>query len=94
MTTVKFDVTFLLDIVVKELAKAEELGKELERLMSIGYLTSQTGLDKAEEMKAHLTKAYNILCEVNIPEAEPQKLYAAVTLANHDRLIEKIKLSM
>lgn len=94
MTTVKFDVTFLLDIVCKELAKAEELSKELERLMSIGYLTSQTGLDVAEEMRAHLAKAYDILCAVNVPEAEPQKMYAAVTLANHDRLIKLIKLSM
>ena len=94
MTTVKFDTIFLMDIVCKELAEAEELSNELGRLASAGYLTSQTGLDVAEEMRTHLVKAHNILCEVDVPEAEPQKLYAAVTLANHDRLIKMIKLSI
>lgn len=94
MENVQFLPNFILAAVNMEMTKANESSVELQRLMEIGYLNSQTGLDVAKEVKAHLTKAYELLDKVDIFEAKASQLGIAVTIAQQDRIIKYIELSL
>lgn len=94
MSTVQFDATFILAAANLEMTKANIAVTELNRLATIGYLDSQTGLDKAEEVKAHLTRAYALLDKVDTPDANATKTGLAATIAAQDLIIHRIKGSM
>ena len=94
MTTVQVDTTFILAAVNLEMTKANKATNELNHLTSIGYLNSQTGLDKAEEAKVHLMKAYALLDKVNFPGTDATKDGIKSTIATQDTIIDGIKFSM
>lgn len=94
MTTVQFDATFILGAVNLEMTRANIAVTELNRLTTIGYLDSQTGLDKAEEVKTHLTRAYALLEKVDTPDAKAAKTGLAATIATQDLVIHRIKGSI
>jgi len=91
MSTVRIDETFVLAAVNLEMTKANNATKELNYLASIGYLNSQTGLDKAEEVKEHLMKAYTLLDKVDLPNAKDTRTALAATIAAQDLIIHRIE---
>jgi hypothetical protein len=91
MTTVQFIPEFILAAVDAELAKAGKASDELMRLMNIGYINSQTGLDVAKEVKTHLMKAYTLLEMVNTPETNATKFTIAETMGRQDTIIRNIE---
>ena len=94
MGTVQIMPEFILAAVNAEMSKASKACDELNRLMSIGYLNSQTGLDVAKTAKAHLMKAYELLGMVDFPEAKATRYGIAVTMASQDLIISRIELSL
>ena len=94
MENVQFLPNFILAAVNMEMTKAGKSSEELERLMEIGYLNSQTGLDVAKEVKSHLTKAYELLDKVDTLETKMAQLGIAATIAQQDRIIAYIELSL
>jgi hypothetical protein len=94
MSTVQFTPEFILAAVSMEMTKASTATNELERLANIGYIISQTGLDVAKEVKAHLTKAYELLDLLNLPEARMNQLGIAAAIGQQDIIIRKIELSL
>ena len=94
MGTIQFTPNFVLAASNMELTKAQEAVQELNRLMSIGYMNSQTGLDVARDAKAHLVKAYELLAMVDIPEAKSMRSYIATTIGNQEIIIRRIELSL
>jgi hypothetical protein len=93
MNTVQFAPEFILAAANMEMTKAGKASDELYRLMNIGYINSQTGLDVAKNVKTHLTKAYELLDLVNNPEAKATQLTLAETMARQD-IIRNIELSL
>ena len=94
MTTVQFTPEFVLAAANVAMTKASNATNELYRLMEIGYLNSQTGLDTAKEIKKHLTTAYELLDKVNIPEAKVNQVLIGHSIARQDMIIRNIELSM
>lgn len=94
MTTVQVDTTFLLAATNLEMTKANKATNELNRLASVGYLNSQTGLDTAEEVKMHLAKAHALLDKIDTPETNATKAGIEATIAAQNMIIERIKFSM
>lgn len=92
METVHIDTGFLLRAVNLELAKADEAVRELNRLATIGYRNSQTGLDVARSAKEHLMKARDLIEPVNIPMAEPAKRRISEAIGRQDYIIWSIEL--
>lgn len=94
METVQFLPNFILAAVNQEMAKADKASAELNRLMSVGYLNSQTGLDKAREVKTHLTKARDLLDRVDAPGVKQLQANISVTIRRQDLVIRRIELSL
>lgn len=94
MEAVHIDPGFLLRAVNLELTKADEAVRELNRLASIGYRNSQTGLDVALGGKEHLIKARELVEHVNIPMIEPVKRRISECIGRQDYIIWSIELSM
>lgn len=94
MDTVKFTPNFILAAVNANMTKARNASDELTRLMNIGYINSQTGLDVAKDVKAHLMKAYELLDLVDIPEAKMTQFAIGATITRQDIIIRNIELSL
>jgi hypothetical protein len=94
MESVHFAPEIILAAATSEMNKAEIAMKELRRLMDIGYLNSQTGLDKAEEARQHLVKAYDLLGRVQFPAAALLRSTTGKVLAEHEQIIRRIKLTL
>jgi hypothetical protein len=94
MNTVHFSPNFVLAAVNMEMTKANKASAELYRLMNIGYMYSQMGLDVAKDVKTHLTKAYELLELVNTPDAKEAQFAIGGTIARQDMIIRTIEMSL
>ena len=94
METVQIMPNFILAAANMEMSKAGKASDELNRLMAIGYLNSQTGLDIANSVKTHLTKAYELLDRVDTPGVKALQCNILVTIGRQDMIIRRIELSL
>lgn len=94
MIEVRFDDLVIAKAANLEMNRAKKACDELNHLMSIGYLNTQTGVDKAEEAKAHLTKAHDLLARIDTPEVNATRAGIQATITAQDMVIRRIKLSM
>lgn len=94
MIEVRFDNLVIMKAANLEMTRASKACDELTHLMSVGYLNTQTGVDKAEEAKEHLTKARDLLAQVDTPEANATRAGIEATLVAQDMIIRRIKFSM
>ena len=94
MISVQFDSLFITKAANMEMNRANKACEELTHLMTIGYLNSQTGLDKAEEAKMHLVKARDLLARIDTPEVNATRNAIDATITAQDMIIRRIKFSM
>lgn len=94
MDTVKFTPEFVLAAVNANMTKASKASDELLRLANIDYINSQTGLDVANEVKTYLTKAYELLDLVDIPETKATQFAIGAAITRQNTIIRNIELSL
>lgn len=94
METVHINSVLILAAANSELKKASEKTAEVSRLAEIGYLNSQTGLDVATEVRAHLVKAYELLAKINTLEAMHQMAGIKLAIEKQDTIIWRIRYSL